>query len=313
MYNPLISIVIPAYNASQYLAEAIDSALAQTYKNIEIIVVNDGSKDDGKTREVALSYGDKIKYFEKENGGCASALNYGIEVMTGEWFSWLSHDDLYMPEKLEKMVALLNGNYSTDQERENVIMVCETMLVNAKGEEIQSPFKHTIGALTPTQAFEETLYKKTFNGCGMIISKKVLNETGFFITDYKHQLDREYWMRIAINNHPFFVISKPLTKSRVHNAQITVKRSDLLFDEEKRLILDYTDKIQNSKNLSPFAIGLCIFAYKRKHYTEGKALKKYIKKKKLLTFKLKFRLFKYYCYGVLRKPIGNLYRRLIRK
>ena len=78
MLKPLISIVIPVYNGSNFLREAIDSALAQTYKNIEIIVVNDGSADDGETERIALSYGDKIRYFKKENGGVSSALNYGI-------------------------------------------------------------------------------------------------------------------------------------------------------------------------------------------------------------------------------------------
>ena len=109
MYFPKVSIVIPAYNASNYLEEAIDSALAQTYSNIEIIVVNDGSLDDGATERVALAYGDKIRYFYKENGGSSSALNFGIANMTGEWFSWLSHDDLYLPEKIEKQIAYISS------------------------------------------------------------------------------------------------------------------------------------------------------------------------------------------------------------
>ena len=90
-----VTILIPVYNGSNYLKEAIESALAQTYKNKEIIVVNDGSTDNGKTKEIALSYKDKIKYYEKENGGAPTALNYGIERMTGDYLSWLSHDDLY--------------------------------------------------------------------------------------------------------------------------------------------------------------------------------------------------------------------------
>ena len=107
-YFPLVSIIIPVYNGANYMREAIDSALAQTYKNIEIIVVNDGSKDNGKTEEIALSYGDQIHYFSKENGGCASALNVGIKNMKGEYFSWLSHDDLYYPSKIEHQINILN-------------------------------------------------------------------------------------------------------------------------------------------------------------------------------------------------------------
>ena len=80
-FHPKISIVIPVYNGADFVAEAIDSALNQTYDNVEIIVVNDGSKDN--TEEVVKRYGDKVRYFAKPNGGVSSALNLGIAEMTG--------------------------------------------------------------------------------------------------------------------------------------------------------------------------------------------------------------------------------------
>lgn len=103
--KPLVSIVIPVYNGENYLEEAIHSALNQSYENIEIIVVNDGSTDN--TENIALKYKDKIKYFKKENGGVSSALNLGIKNMTGEYFSWLSHDDLYYEDKIERQIIEL--------------------------------------------------------------------------------------------------------------------------------------------------------------------------------------------------------------
>lgn len=309
MRSDLVSVVIPAYNASNYLAEAIDSALAQTYKNIEIVVINDGSFDGGKTREVALSYGDKIRYFEKENGGCASALNYGMRVMQGEWFSWLSHDDLYCPEKIEKMLGAIDQNGLSD----DTVLVCDTILVNGEGEEVPCPFRQTRGLLSPERAFHETLNIKTFNGCGMLIPKKVIDETGEFITEYKHLLDREYWMRIAIKRHPFFVIGQSLVKSRVHNAQITVKQRDLLFGEEEKMISEYFDIIKNGQKYDGFAEGLCIFAYKRRHYELGKEIKRYLSERRALTLSGRKNILYYTAYGKARVWLGNVYRRLIRK
>ena len=84
--KPKVSIIIPVYNGKDYVEEAIDSALNQTYDNKEIIVVNDGSKDN--TEEICLSYKDKIKYYSKENGGVSTALNLAISKATGEYISW---------------------------------------------------------------------------------------------------------------------------------------------------------------------------------------------------------------------------------
>lgn len=100
MPDPLVSIVIPVYNGANYLACAIESALAQTYPHCETIVVNDGSADGGETERIALSFGDRIRYFAKENGGVASALNLGIRHMRGDYFCWLSHDDYFHPDKV---------------------------------------------------------------------------------------------------------------------------------------------------------------------------------------------------------------------
>ncbi len=310
MNYPLVSVVIPAYNASNYLAEAIDSALAQTYKNIEIIVVNDGSSDNGATERVAHSYGDKIRYFHKENGGCASALNFGIDRMRGEWFSWLSHDDLYCPDKTKYMLDVLEKNKLNP---ENTVLVCDTILINEDGRVVPCPFKQTRGLLPPEAAFVETLVVKTFNGSGMLIPKNIIDSTGRFITDYKHQLDREYWMRIAMKGYSFYVVDIPLVKSRVHNKQVTVQQKNLLYEEEETLIKSYTKIIEDDSASAAYTAGLCCFAYKRKHFSLGKSLKENIKNQSRLSFDLRVKLLKYDIYGRLLTPVGNLYRKIIRK
>ena len=109
-FNPLVSIIIPVYNGSNYLEESINSALGQTYNEIEVLVINDGSNDNDLTHNIAVSYQKKIRYFRKQNGGVASALNFGISKMEGDYFSWLSHDDIYKPEKIEKQILFISKN-----------------------------------------------------------------------------------------------------------------------------------------------------------------------------------------------------------
>ena len=116
--EPLVSIVIPVYNGENYLREAIESALSQTYESIEILVVNDGSTD--QTEQIAGAYGDRIRYFYKPNGGVASALNLAIREMKGEYFSWLSHDDFDYPEKIELLMKAL-----LEQEDKEAIAYCD--------------------------------------------------------------------------------------------------------------------------------------------------------------------------------------------
>ena len=104
--NPLISIVINNYNYDRFLAEAIDSALNQTYPLVEVIVVDDGSTD--RSCDIISSYGSRIIPVLKQNAGQASALNTGVEISKGEFIFFLDADDLFLPIKVEEMVKLLN-------------------------------------------------------------------------------------------------------------------------------------------------------------------------------------------------------------
>ncbi|MDZ8188160.1 MAG: glycosyltransferase family A protein [Nostoc sp. ChiSLP02] len=106
--NPLVSVIIPVYNCNQYLAQAIESVLSQTYQPIEIIVVDDGSTDN--SAEVAKHYAPLIRYCFQSNAGSGAARNRGIELAQGEFFAFLDADDLWVKDKLMHQMAAFNNN-----------------------------------------------------------------------------------------------------------------------------------------------------------------------------------------------------------
>lgn len=231
-YRPKISIVIPAYNASNYLAEAIDSALSQTYDNYEIIVVNDGSRDDGATRAVAEKYGDKIRYIEKENGGSSSAMNRGIKEMSGEWFSWLSHDDLYKKDKLSAQVEYINKllcEGETEQSIKNHIFFTGAELVDKDAKPIRVPKKEDLLArakkldsLKGNEYMVAEPTKYNFHGCGCLIHKSVLDSVGGFDEKLRLINDVDLWYRLYTAHYKVHFIPEVLVCGRVHAKQISV-------------------------------------------------------------------------------------------
>ena len=93
-----VSVIIPTYNRAEYVTHAIDSVLAQTYTDYEIIVVDDGSADN--TKDVLLPYMDRIRYIYQENAGLSAARNTGIKAAKGDWIAFLDSDDEWLPGKL---------------------------------------------------------------------------------------------------------------------------------------------------------------------------------------------------------------------
>lgn len=212
-FYPKVSIVIPVYNGANYMREAIDSALTQTYGNIEVIVVNDGSRDDGETDRIARSYGDLIRYFEKPNGGVATALNLGIEKMEGEYFSWLSHDDMYTPEKIQEEVHRL-----ISAEDRTAIVAEGYQVVNSDGE-----YQYTVNIHSQYAAgrLENPLFllmRGGINGCALLIHKSHFERAGLFDPALPTTQDYDLWFRMLRGQTVYYMKSSNVL-SRSHEAQ----------------------------------------------------------------------------------------------
>lgn len=108
MYQPLVSIVIPFYSEKKWLIEALDSVIKQTYKKIEVLLINDGSPEN--IDDIIKKYNSIVKVIFKKNGGPASARNLGIEKATGKYIAFLDSDDIWLPEKIERQVKFMEEN-----------------------------------------------------------------------------------------------------------------------------------------------------------------------------------------------------------
>jgi len=215
--SPLVSIVIPVFNGSNYLGHAIESALAQTYPHCEVLVVNDGSNDDGQTERLALSYGDRLRYLSKPNGGVASALNLGIAEMRGSLFSWLSHDDLYNPRKIERQVSVMQAGSDTD-----VIVYSDYRIFADDGQSSDVRLQETA-----PQGFRYRLARlSNVNGCTLLIPTKLLREAGGFNEALRTTQDYDLWFRLA-KSRPFVHMPEVLVASRFHPRQGIFTHSDL--------------------------------------------------------------------------------------
>lgn len=210
MWRPKVSIIIPVYNGSNFLREAIDSALQQDYPNFEVVVVNDGSKDYGLTESIARSYGDKIRYFHKENGGVSTALNLGIEVMQGEYFSWLSHDDLYVTNKVSTQIAMLEK-----QQEKHQIVFSDYVFINEKDEVLDSV---SMSKVNPARMEYNLIQSQNLHGCTLLIPRQAFEKVGTFKKELRSTQDYDLWLRMS-EYFSFVYCPEKLVKARVHEEQ----------------------------------------------------------------------------------------------
>lgn len=204
-FHPLVSVIIPTYNQPEFLVEAVDSVLAQTYPHVEVIVVDDGSRDH-TAQVVADRYGERVRYIYQENAGTAAARNTGIEAATGELIALLDHDDRWLPQKLERQVPYF-ANHP------------EAGLVFTGGRSFDGRDGRTLSEFETAATLDfHDLLEWCYIVCATtMFPKRVVEEVGGFDAKLRGSDDWDMWIRISAR---YKVIGCPeaLTELRIHGA-----------------------------------------------------------------------------------------------
>jgi len=205
---PKISVIIPTYNRLELLKRSIDSIFNQTYKDFELIVVDDGSTD--KTKEFCLN-DNRIIYLHQENQGVSAARNSGIKISKGEWITFLDSDDEWLPNKLEKQMEYAKNNPNIKIIHSNEIWIRNGVRVNEK-------FKH--------KKMGGWIYKNSLPLClispsVVIIKKELLDEVGVFDTSFTYAEDYDLWLRITPYYEIGFIEDSLIKKYGGHEDQLS--------------------------------------------------------------------------------------------
>ncbi|MCE2440372.1 MAG: glycosyltransferase [Candidatus Latescibacteria bacterium] len=203
-----VSVIIPTYNRASYLVESLESVLAQTYRNLEVIVVNDGSTDE--TKVILEAYQDRISYFEKTNGGKSSALNFGLKHISGEYVWVFDDDDVALPELVASHISVFESQpevgfvysgyaFFEGKDADNVI---ETVEATAH------PDGEMLGQL---------LSGNFISGVSVVVRRQCYDRVGIYDERLIRAQDYDMWIRLARAGYKAGVIQKPLVRVRKHD------------------------------------------------------------------------------------------------
>jgi glycosyltransferase involved in cell wall biosynthesis len=243
----IVTVVIPVYNSEKFLKESIESILDQTYKNIEIIVIDDGSTD--KSFEILKKYSPKIILLSQNNQGLASALNVGINKMSGKWFKWFSPDDILYPNAIETLVTEIK-KFS-----ENTIVYSNWELINENNTKLRDFKESNYNDLGNFEFNVRLLDGQQINVNTTLIPSSLF-EKGCQIQELKDPvaIDYDLFLRAGIlYDTNFHLIPKSLLKYRIHTSQLShqnIVNSLSYLSEVKNQILSKLDNSKKEKYLT---------------------------------------------------------------
>lgn len=213
--TPFLSIVIPAYNSSQYIVDALKSAFAQTVNDYEIIVVNDGSPDTADLEKALAPYRDTITYIKRENGGPGAARNTGIVAAKGKYIAFLDSDDQWLPTHLEQMLEVLRDDPSLD------LVYGDAVNFGDMGEQGATTMDHNPSEGLAT--FENlVLCKCTVISSTVVARRQTLLDVGLFDESFVQGEDFDLWVRVAYGGGRIDYRRSIHVRRRLHQGNLTL-------------------------------------------------------------------------------------------
>ena len=185
--DPIVSVIVPAYNVAPYVAEAVTSALQQTEERIEVIVMDDGSVD-GTAERIRSIADQRLRILSQQHSGSAAARNSGMSYARAPYVAFLDADDRWVPDKLERHIAILENNPAVDMTFSN------SSVIDAKGRLWPMLKLHPGGAVSLEELIRENW---TRNGSAVVVRRKALDLAGPFDTSLPACTDIDMWLRIA--------------------------------------------------------------------------------------------------------------------
>jgi glycosyltransferase involved in cell wall biosynthesis len=197
MSPPLVSVIIPTYNRSSFVLEAVDSVFKQTFEDFELIIVDDGSTDG--TEKALTSYQGRFIYHFQGNRGVSAARNRGIQTACGKWIAFLDDDDLWLPEKLETQIRFFSQNPEAS--------ICQTEEIWIRnGRRVNPRKKHQKYS---GDIFAPSLLLCLVSPSAVMIKRELFEQVGCFDETLPACEDYDLWLRISAQ-FPIFLIDRPL-------------------------------------------------------------------------------------------------------
>lgn len=206
--NPRVSVVIPSFNCEQYLAEAVRSALAQSYDPIEVIVVDDGSKVD-QSRALQGIVDSRLRFIRQENRGVAGARNTGVHESHGELIAFLDADDRWLPRKLEVQWAVMQATQAD-------VVFCDLHRFR-RDRRLPSTYLGSLGTPPEGLFFRALVRKNVVPLSTALVTRRALDAVGGFCEDPAVWEDWDLWLRLA-RRYRFSYTPEVLAEYRLHDA-----------------------------------------------------------------------------------------------